>query len=138
MLEMLYAFSIFLLIVSFLPLSFKYLFQNDQFDARTQIMEWHVFVNQLKKEMRGSEVMDVSNERIALRRNGQVILYERYGTNIRRRVDFKGHEIVLQQVGSLQFFRIKNGVKLTVKDLFNQSHASSLYSYIELEEEYGP
>lgn len=138
MLEMLYAFSIFLLIISFFPLSFKYIFQNDPLDARTQTMEWAVFVNQLKKELRLSDGMMVSPNRIVLNKNGQAILYEVYGKSIRRRVDMKGHEVVLQQVKSVKFEQIRDGVKMTVEDIYHQTHSAAIHSYIELEEEYGP
>lgn len=138
MLEMLYAFSIFLLIISFFPLSFKYIFQNDPLDARTQTMEWAVFVNQLKKELRLSDGMTVSPNRIVLSKNGQAILYEVYGTSIRRRVDMKGHEVVLQQVKSVNFEQITDGVKVTVGDSYHQTHSATVHSYIELEEENGP
>lgn len=138
MLEMLYAFSIFLLIVSFFPLSFKYIFQNEPLDARAQTMEWAVFINQLKKEVRMSEGMMVAPNRIVLSKNGQAILYEMYGKTIRRRVDTKGHEVVLQKVEIVKFEQITDGVKMTVEDIYHQTHSAAIYSYIELEEEYGP
>lgn len=138
MLEMLYAFSIFLLIVSLFPLCLKYLLGNDQHEAKTKKMEWYVFVNQLKKELRLSEDLEVYDNRILLKKHGQEILYERYGPSLRRRVDYKGHEIVLQQVDTYQFTRIPDGVKLTLKDMYNQSYSILLYSYINLEKDYAP
>ncbi|KAB2338976.1 hypothetical protein F7731_02770 [Cytobacillus depressus] len=136
MLEMLYAFSIFLLIISFFPLTLKYFLDNEQFELRTKRMEWHVFVNQLKKELRLSEELDVYDQRIILKKHGQNIIYERYGANLRRRVDSKGHEIVFQQVDTFQFSRIPDGVKLTLRDLYNQTYSISIYSYINLENDY--
>lgn len=138
MLEMLYAFSIFLLIVAFIPLSFKFLFQNERFEARTQTMEWNVFINQLKKEVRLSDDVAVLSGRLILQKNGQEVLYEKYRTSIRRRVNFTGHEVVLQQIDSVQFNKLKDGVMITVEDMFNQSYSAKVYSYLQLEEYYAP
>lgn len=138
MLEMLYAFSIFLLIVAFIPLSFKFLFQNERFEARTQTMEWDVFINQLKKEVRLSDDVAVLSGRLILQKNGQEVLYEKYRTSIRRRVNFTGHEVVLQQIDSVQFNKLKDGVMITVEDMFNQSYSAKVYSYLQLEEYYAP
>lgn len=138
MLEMLYAFSIFLLVVSFFPLIFKYFMGNDQLEARLKRMEWHVFVNQIKKELRLAEEIIVSDNRLVFTKHGQLILYEKHGTNLRRRVDFKGHEIVLQQVDSFQFSPIRDGVKLTLTDHYDQKYSVLLYSFISLDENYAP
>ncbi len=138
MLEMLYAFSIFLLIIAFIPLSFKFLFQNDRFEARTQTMEWDVFINQLKKEVRVSDKVTVISGRLILQRNGQEVLYEKYRNSIRRRVNVAGHEVVLQQVDSVHFNILKDGVMISVKDLFNQSYSAKVYSYLQLEDYDGP
>nr|WP_275950903.1 competence type IV pilus minor pilin ComGF [Cytobacillus citreus] len=135
MLEMLYAFSIFLLIVSFFPLCMKYLLDNEGLEARVSRMEWQVFVSQLKKELRLSEGLEVYENKVILRKNGQNVIYEKYGTNLRRRVNYEGHEIVLQKVDTFNFTPIQDGMKLTVKDLYHQSHSALLFSYIELEEE---
>lgn len=133
MLEMLFAFSIFLMLVSFLPLSFNYLFQDWKFNARTQRLEWLIFINQMKKEVRLADDADISNGRIVLRKAEQTIVYEKYGTNLRRRVDLKGHEIVLQQVESVSFIAINGGLEITLKDTFNQAYSASIYHYIDWE-----
>lgn len=134
MVEMLYAFSIFILIVSFFPLSFKYLFQNENYEERNKAMEWQVFVNQLKMDIRFAEELTIFNESIVLLKNGQRIQIDKHGTNIRRRVDNKGHEIALQQIKSLQFDQLTDGFRMTVQDLDNQMHNATMYSFIELED----
>ncbi|MBT2687074.1 ComGF family competence protein [Bacillus sp. ISL-47] len=131
MLEMLFAFSIFLMLVSFLPLSFNFLFHDWKFDARTQRLEWLVFINQLKKEVRLADYADVSNDRIVLKVAGQNVVYEKYGSSLRRRVDLKGHEVVLQQVDSISFTSINGGLEMKVKDTFAQVYSASLYYYID-------
>lgn len=132
MLEMLYAFSIFLLVISFFPICIKYLLDHEQLEAKTKRMEWYVFVNQLKKELRLAEEIVVTDDRLFLRKHGQDILFEKYGENLRRRVDYRGHEIVFQKVDAFKFSPLQNGVKLTLIDYYNQSYSASLYSYINL------
>ncbi len=138
MLEMLYGFSIFLIIVAFLPLSFKLIFQNDRLDGRTQNMEWHVFINQLKKEVRLSEEVSIVNGKLILNKDRQEIQYEKYNTSIRRRVNNTGHEVVLQQIDTVQFDDLKDGVRMTVKDKFSQIHSALIYSFLDLEEQDDP
>ena len=50
--EMIISFSAFLFIVSFIPLSFRFLYQDGFVEERLQRMEWEVFIGQAKKENR--------------------------------------------------------------------------------------
>ncbi len=101
-------------------------------------MEWHVFVQQLKKEVRLSDELFVFNDKIILKKDGQTILFDKHGTNIRRRVDDKGHEIVLQQVETVRFDELHDGIRLTVKDIFHQQHTASFISFLNMEADYDP
>ena len=122
--EMLLAFSTFLIIVSFIPISITMIAQNGRVDERLQRMEWEVFISQIKKEIRMSEQVQVDNNRLHLRSNGQLIMYEIYGSkSIRRRVDLKGHEIILQNVKTVTFEKLIQGVKISVLDLNNQNES---------------
>lgn len=131
MLEMLFAFSIFLMLVSFLPLSFTFLFHDWKLEARTQRLEWNVFINQLKKEVRLADDAEVADGRVTLKIAGQNVAYEKYGSNIRRRVDLKGHEVVLQQVHSASYTSINGGLRITVEDTFGEDYSASVYSYVD-------
>jgi competence protein ComGF len=128
--EMILAFSIFLIIVSFIPISISMLYQNGLVDERLQKMEWEVFIAQVKKEVRISDRINVDNNKLYLAKDGQTIVYESYGSNIRRKVDLKGHEIMLQNVKTVTFEKIVRGVKISVQDLYNQSETSMIRSFI--------
>ncbi|WP_264738537.1 competence type IV pilus minor pilin ComGF [Cytobacillus firmus] len=134
MLEMLFAFSIFLMIVSFLPISFNFLFQDWKMEARTQRLEWHVFINQLKKEIRLADTADISPVSILLTIDGKSVIYEKYGSNLRRRVDMKGHEIVLQKLDAITFSSFNGGVEINVSDNFDQEHSAFLYYLMNMED----
>lgn len=127
LLEMLFGFSIFLILMSFIPLSLKLVASHSMFEARVQSLEWKVFVNQLKKEVRMSERMLNRSNQLVLIKDGDTVSYERYRENIRRRVNMQGHEIVLQQVDTVQYEATPSGVKVIYKDLYNQEHQALLF-----------
>ncbi|UOE57930.1 prepilin-type N-terminal cleavage/methylation domain-containing protein [Cytobacillus oceanisediminis] len=134
MLEMLFAFSIFSMIVSLLPVSFNFLFQDWKMEARTQRLEWHVFINQLKKEIRLADTADISPVSIVLTIDGKSVIYEKYGSNLRRRVDMKGHEIVLQKLDAITFSSFNGGVEINVSDNFDQEQSAFLYYLMDMED----
>lgn len=134
MLEMLFSFSIFLLIVSFLTVGLNFLFQDWKMEARTQRLEWHVFINQLKKEIRLADAANITAGSIVLTIDGKSVLYEKYGSNLRRRVDMKGHEIVLQKLNAITFTSVNGGVEINVSDHFDQKHSAFLYYLMDMEE----
>ncbi|KAF0818412.1 MULTISPECIES: competence type IV pilus minor pilin ComGF [unclassified Cytobacillus] len=134
MLEMLFAFSVFLLIVSLLPVSLNFLSHDWKMEARTQRLEWHVFINQLKKEIRMADASKITPASIVLTVDGKTVLYEKYGSSLRRRVDMKGHEIVLQKLKSISFASANGGVVINVSDNFDQEHSAFLYYLMDMED----
>lgn len=133
MLEMLISFSIFLVIVAFIPMLFRTILDQQSIDKRIQRMEWEVFHSQLKKELRMSDGISI-HAKLTLERDGQSIVYEKYGQNIRRRVDLKGHEVVLQKVDQVSYTPIRNGVRIDVRDVFGNDHTATIRSFLNLEE----
>ena len=136
--EMIIAFSAFLFIVSLIPLSFRLLYQDGFVEGRLQRMEWEVFIGQAKKEIRMGEGISVENNRLNFVKNGQSIMYEQYGTNIRRRVDLKGHEIMLQNIKTVTFEPIANGVRISVQDRFDQSESQVIRKMVMEDSLYAP
>ncbi|MFE8702493.1 competence type IV pilus minor pilin ComGF [Cytobacillus sp. FJAT-54145] len=130
MLEMLFSFSIFCLVSSFIPITFQLVLDHDSVHTRIQKMEWEVFVYQLSKEIQMSEHTNISNNKLELSIGGETISYEKYGSNIRRLVDYRGHEIVLQNVKGSQFNQTGQTIHINVMDTFNQSHEVNIFTYI--------
>jgi competence protein ComGF len=128
--EMIFAFSIFLIIASFIPISTNMLYQNGLVEERLQKMEWEVFIAQVKKEVRMSDDINVVDNKLYLKSNGQTVIYQPYGSSIRRRVDLKGHEIMLQNVKTVKFEKIVQGVKISVQDHYHQSETSIIRTLI--------
>ena len=57
-------------------------------------------------------------------------MYEKYGSNIRRRVGLKGHEIMLQNLKTVTFERVVNGVKISVQDQYDQSQSQVIRTMV--------
>jgi len=128
--EMMIAFSAFLLIVSFIPLCFRLFYHDGFVEERLQRMEWEVFINQAKKEIRMGEGISVENNTLTFLKSGQSIKYEQYGSNIRRRVGLRGHEIMLQNIKTVTFEPVVNGVGISVQDQFDQSQSQVIRTMV--------
>jgi competence protein ComGF len=131
LLEVLFAFSIFMTIVFFMVPILHMVLDNKDSDGRLQEMEWDVFCSQIKKEIRISSKAEVISGRLVLTYNNESINYEKYGSNLRRRVNASGHETLLQNVSSVTFTRINNSVRIIVKDLWGKEYNVVVHSYIQ-------
>jgi len=131
--EMLIAFMAFCLLASFFPLAIQSVTSHKYLDQRTQRLEWEVFLSQMKKETRLSSQVTVLGDKLLLQKNGDTILYEKYGSNLRRRVNYTGHEILLQNVASVRFIKTTGGFTIHVQDLEKLEYYANIRSFISLE-----
>ena len=111
---------------------------NGFVEEELQMMSVEVCLNQVKKEIRPSEELTVENNQLQIRNDGQSIVYERWGTNIRRRVDLQGHEIILQNVTTVTFEPVLQGVNITIVDGFGQNYTARINMMIDGEDLYAP
>ena len=130
LIEVLIAFSIFSTIVFFMTPIFQIILNTKGNDAVLQSMEWEVFCSQIKKEIRLSSRAEVVSGRLILTKDTETIHYEKYGSNLRRRVNSTGHEIILQNVSQSTFSMINNAVKITVTDTWGKEYAVTCYSLV--------
>jgi competence protein ComGF len=128
--EALLGLAAFCLLAALLPLSFQVFSKVDQGNSRLQTMQWEVFSSQIKKEIRMSQKINPQDNRLFLTRESDSILYEKFGSNVRRRVNLTGNEILLQNVKTIQFESIKNGIIIKVVDIWNKNYSFSTRSYI--------
>jgi competence protein ComGF len=131
--EMLIAFAAFCMLVSFFPLAIQTVASNKYLDQRNQRLEWEVFLSQVKKETRLSSQVTVLGDKLLLQKNGETILYEKYGSNLRRRVNYTGHETLLQNIASVQFIKASGGFGIYVKDLEQVEYSANIRSFISME-----
>ncbi|MGM0900059.1 MAG: competence type IV pilus minor pilin ComGF [Bacillota bacterium] len=131
--EMLIAFMAFCMLASFFPLAIQTVASHKYLDQRNQRLEWEVFLSQVKKETRLSSQVTVLGDKLLLQKNGDTILYEKYGANLRRRVNYTGHETLLQNVASVRFIKTTGGFSIYVQDLEQIEYSATIRSFISLE-----
>ncbi|MEH7484364.1 competence type IV pilus minor pilin ComGF [Neobacillus drentensis] len=130
LIEVLIAFSIFTTIIFFMTPVFQIILTNKDTEASLQAMEWEVFSSQIKKEIRQSTRAEVISGRLILTKDTETIQYEKYGTNLRRRVNSTGHEIILQNVSQYSFTIINNAVKTIVMDLWGKEYSVTAFPLV--------
>ncbi|MEH7376389.1 competence type IV pilus minor pilin ComGF [Neobacillus drentensis] len=130
LIEVLIAFSIFTTIIFFMTPVFQIILTNKDTEASLQAMEWEVFSSQIKKEIRQSTRAEVISGRLILTKDTETIQYEKYGTNLRRRVNSTGHEIILQNVSQYSFTIINNAVKTIETDLWGKEYSVTAFPLV--------
>lgn len=130
LIEVLISFSIFTMIIFFMTPVFQIILNNKDTEATLQAMEWDVFSSQVKKEIRLSTRAEVISNRLILTKDTETIQYEMYGSNLRRRVNSTGHEILLQNVSQYSFAILNNAVKIDVTDLWGRNYTVIAFSLV--------
>jgi len=130
LIEALTALSVFLLLIFFLSPVFHIVLNKQDISNQIQQMEWTVFCSQVQKEIMTCSKGEVIGSKLMLTKDTDSILYEKYGTSLRRRVNLTGHEILLQNVQEVSFVRLKNGIMLTVTDLKGKVFSATFHSVI--------
>jgi len=130
LLEMLLSFFIFTIILSLLFTPLRLMLDRQFSEKELQDMEWELFILELKKETKMSQGIAVANNKLVLYVDGRVVTYEKYGSNIRRRVDSTGHEVALQGINSVEFTMQKNGFQVKVTDRFAMEKETNIRSYL--------
>jgi competence protein ComGF len=128
LIETLFAFSLFILLIFFISPIFQQVLNNDEVKGRLQEMEWDVFCSQIKKEIHMSERAEVMGGRLFLTKDNQIISYEKYYDVLRRRVNNSGHEVLLQNVSEVTFTLVNNAVKIFVKSLDGDEFMITIYA----------
>lgn len=101
-------------IMSVVPLIFSAFTAIDRSVAVEEDYEWNLFLIQLRNELKNNDGNLVNDIRLIILKGQNVIYYEKYGSTIRRRVNKMGHEIVLQNVGDMDFSNKDGSIVLTV------------------------
>lgn len=130
LIEVLIAFSIFSTLIYFMSPMFFIILNHKGTQGELQSMEWEVFCSQFKKEIRLSTHAEVASGRLLLTKDNETIQYEKYNSNLRRRVNSTGHEIILQNVVSHTFSIENNSVRVTITDIFGKTFTVTAYSLV--------
>lgn len=127
MAEMLLSVLLFLLIASMLPLGMRIILDHRVAESMERKMEWEVFSSQVKREIRSAQEMTVQPDKLLLKVDEQIILYEKYAASMRRRVNYQGHEILIQNLSSFSFGKIADGVEIKARDLEGTDYSVRVY-----------
>ncbi|MBM6617304.1 competence type IV pilus minor pilin ComGF [Bacillus suaedaesalsae] len=127
-LEMLIVFFILLTITFLFPQLFIQLTKWIEKPTSLHPFEWEVAISQITMDIREAEAIEIENNRLKLI-NSDVILYEQYGKLVRRRVNNQGHEIILQQIQSIQFYYTTGGIEIEVEDLEGKMYERKIYTW---------
>lgn len=131
LLEALLGLAAFCLMATLLPISIQVVNKVDQTEVRLQAMEWEIFSSQVKKEIRMSQQIVVLSNSLTFKKDSDSILYEKYGTKLRRRVNGVGHEVLLQNVNSVQFEKFNNRVVIKVEDTWSNDYSLTTQAFID-------
>ncbi|WAA11445.1 competence type IV pilus minor pilin ComGF [Fervidibacillus halotolerans] len=136
LLELFFSLFIFSLILIFISHTVPLLQYHDYTEEFLNEMEWEVFVNQVKSEIRNSDKIRLTYNRILLYEDEKLILYEKYGNQLRRRVDLKGHEIILFSIASFSYQKTTKGITIQVERKDGTVHEATIFipPHIEVEE----
>jgi len=131
LIEVLIAFSIFLMIASLFPQFIKLI----SYEAKSiHHLETSIFFQQLSSDVQKSANIYVDNNTLyLLQGNNDVVTYGYFQKRIRRQVNNKGQEMVLQNVADVTFLSWVNGIDVLVLDLYNQTHQKRITHLISLE-----
>lgn len=114
LLHAVFTLSIFLLAAACVPVIMNgVLFVEDEL-APSKEYEWNLFSQQFRQEFRGAENIKMTDTSITFTKSGEEILYERYGDFLRRRVNKRGHELVLGPVQETKLSSHANGIEIAV------------------------
>ena len=131
LIEALFSLSIFTTIVFFTAPLLQIILNDKAINWEYQNMEWEVFCSQIKKEIRMDTRVEVIAGRLILTKDLDTVQYEKYGNNLRRRVNNTGNEISMQNISEVDFSLLKNAVKISVKDIWGKEYSVTVYSYID-------
>ncbi|THE15510.1 prepilin-type N-terminal cleavage/methylation domain-containing protein [Bacillus timonensis] len=131
--EMLVTFSILLVILGFIApfLSVVYRDNGEQFNK----LEWQILLQQMKMEIREAREITVSGGESVSFINvvGDVVSFEKYQDKIRRRVNSKGHELLLQHITDVTFEPRTNGFLITVVTVDGKTYQALISSLTSVE-----
>ncbi|MDX8364255.1 competence type IV pilus minor pilin ComGF [Cytobacillus sp. IB215665] len=137
LIEVLLSLSIFLLIVAFLPTMIAIVFPNYDNNDQINNQEWELFLQQARIELREAIAINVNSNTLYLTTSHQkTISYEQYKTILRRRVDGTGHEVLIQNISSVIFRPVTEGIIIQVIDLSGELYEERISSMVTLEVPY--
>ncbi|WP_158095102.1 competence type IV pilus minor pilin ComGF [Gottfriedia luciferensis] len=133
LLETLFSLIIFIIIISITTSSLKsFVNRNNQFESVNKL-EWDNFIKEVQKEANKSISFTIYSDMLIFEDSIHVTSsYRKYATIIRRQKLGTGHEIVLQNIRSIEFQQIsKKQIFIKVVDLKGGIYEKSIRLFID-------
>lgn len=112
LLNTLFAFSVFLLVISFFPVTIKII----KTETPTASYNIDLFFEYIQTEIAKAKQLSTSGSTLYLSMDdGTIIQFQKFNTNIRRQVDGLGNEFYLQNVTDVDYELVSNGVIVSVE-----------------------
>jgi len=131
--EMLVTFSTLLIILSLISpfLSTVFRDNSEQFNK----LEWQILIQQLKMEVREARDISISKNASVTFYNvtDDLVSFEKYNDKIRRRVNQKGHEVLLQQITGVTFEPNPNGFLISVVTVDGKTYQAIISAFTTVE-----
>ncbi|MFT4412612.1 competence type IV pilus minor pilin ComGF [Fredinandcohnia humi] len=133
--EMLVTFSVLLVILSLISPFLRVVYQNTSTKEFNKL-EWEIFIQQAKMEIREATQVTISNQNQTVSFNnpeGDIVSYEIFYDKIRRRVNGAGNEILLQKISALSFLAINNGWILSITTVDGDNYRAMITGFVPVE-----
>ncbi len=116
LLELILGLFLLLLLTSLFPLIIHSIPSNYSIKS-PNFFEKTLFLNQLSMEVsEATSIIVQGNTLILMKPNGTTVLFEKFGTLVRRRVNSTGHEVMLTRVKEITFTETKDGIVIVLVD----------------------
>lgn len=136
LIEALLSFTVFCMISLCIPLIMKGFSTIKHDMVPPHYYEWNLFNESLRNELWRGEGVVITHDKISFMMSGESISYEKYNQSIRRRVNNRGHEVVLQSVDSFSFASIIQGVHMDLEFVGGEKVEGEFF-YFSTEQEGG-
>ena len=129
LLELLFSLMLFLT-VTILTLQIAMAVQKHSIpDNGMDYMEWELFLTDLQWEIRNAVSHETRSNKLYIIQNDRVVSFEQNGSNIRRRVDQTGHEVMLQRVHTFRIEKEEHAIVMAVTDALGQEFTAEFSLY---------
>ncbi|TMU85470.1 hypothetical protein FGG79_09610 [Bacillus sp. BHET2] len=115
LIEALLSFTVFFMISVSMPLVMKCFASIKQEMVPPHYYEWNLFNESLRNELWSGTNVTITPDKVSFTVHNETVSYEKYQHSIRRRVNNRGHEVVLQSVNLVRFSAIQQGVHMDVE-----------------------
>ncbi|WP_198508040.1 competence type IV pilus minor pilin ComGF [Bacillus sp. FJAT-42315] len=129
--ESLLILMVFMMLAALFPMIYGTVYHvNEQLEPGRK-SEWELFVIQLRKEMYNAQSWTPANDKLFYHQAGQKISIEQYQQSVRRRINGMGHEIMLKEVESIQFYWANETLCAKVVFTNGEEEQAQFYSLLE-------